>query len=101
LEGRHGRRQGGGDGISCGDLSGLRMDHLKGQTIGRRDHPRLGGQFFWHQFNAAADMASIWRMSQCLIEVDEGTAIFKVTNNPPTQAHFQTFENLPSTGICV
>jgi hypothetical protein len=29
-------------------------------------------------------------------EVDEATAIFKVTNTPPTQAHFVTFENKPS-----
>jgi len=29
-------------------------------------------------------------------EVDEGTAIFKVTNTPPSQAHFVTFEGLPS-----
>jgi hypothetical protein len=29
-------------------------------------------------------------------EVDEGTAIFKVTNTPPTQAHFVTYEGLPS-----
>jgi hypothetical protein len=29
-------------------------------------------------------------------DVDEGTAIFKVTGDPPTQAHFDTFEGLPS-----
>ena len=29
-------------------------------------------------------------------EVDEGTAIFKVTNTPPTQVHFDTYEGLPS-----
>ena len=29
-------------------------------------------------------------------EVDEGTAIFKVSNTPPTQGHFQTLENLPA-----
>jgi hypothetical protein len=29
-------------------------------------------------------------------EVDEGTAIFKVINAPPTQAHFVTYEGLPS-----
>ena len=29
-------------------------------------------------------------------EVDEATAIFKVTNDPPTQAKFQTYEGLPS-----
>lgn len=28
-------------------------------------------------------------------EVDEGTAVFKVTNDPPTQARFDTFEGLP------
>jgi hypothetical protein len=29
-------------------------------------------------------------------EVDEATAIFKVSNTPPTQARFQTLEGLPS-----
>jgi hypothetical protein len=28
--------------------------------------------------------------------VDEGTAVFKVSNSPPTQARFQTDEGLPS-----
>jgi len=28
--------------------------------------------------------------------VDEGTAIFKVTNSPPTQALFETYGDLPS-----
>ena len=29
-------------------------------------------------------------------EVDEATAIFKVTNDPPREAKFQTLEGLPS-----
>jgi hypothetical protein len=29
-------------------------------------------------------------------EVDEGTAIFKVTNTPPTQGHFVNLEGMPS-----
>ena len=29
-------------------------------------------------------------------EVDEGTAIFKVTSTPPTQAHFVGYDGLPS-----
>ena len=29
-------------------------------------------------------------------EVDEATAIFKVSNTPPKQARFQTYEGLPS-----
>jgi hypothetical protein len=29
-------------------------------------------------------------------EVDEGTAIFKVTSSPPVQAHFVGYEGMPS-----
>jgi hypothetical protein len=29
-------------------------------------------------------------------EVDEGTAIFKVTNTPPTEGYFVTLENKPT-----
>jgi len=29
-------------------------------------------------------------------EVDEGTAIFKVTSEPPIQGHFVDYEGLPS-----
>ena len=29
-------------------------------------------------------------------EVDEGTAIFKITNAPPVQGHFVTYEGMPS-----
>src|SRR3989441_11364760 len=29
-------------------------------------------------------------------EVDEGTAIFKVSNTPPTQAYFVTYDGLPT-----
>jgi hypothetical protein len=29
-------------------------------------------------------------------EVDEGTAIFKVTNAPPKEAKFQTYDGLPA-----
>ena len=29
-------------------------------------------------------------------EVDEATAIFKVTNNPPIQGNFQTYDGMPS-----
>ena len=28
-------------------------------------------------------------------EVDEGTAIFKVSNTPPTQGHFVTYDGRP------
>jgi len=59
--------------------------------------PRLKGQFYWSQFaaakNAGADMIYVAMFD----EVDEGTAIFKCTNNPPVGATpFVTYEELPS-----
>jgi hypothetical protein len=57
---------------------------------------RLGGDFLWKQFYDAAraglDMAFVGMFD----EVDEGTAIFKVTNSPPTQGYFTTYEGLPA-----
>lgn len=60
--------------------------------------PRLGGRFFWSQVagakRAGADMLYVAMFD----EVDEGTAIFKVTNNPPVGegVQFATYEGLPS-----
>jgi hypothetical protein len=58
--------------------------------------PRLGGAVFWNQFYAAAtnglDLAYIGMFD----EVDESTAIFKVSNTPPTQGYFATYEGYPS-----
>lgn len=60
--------------------------------------PRLDGQFMWSQVvankKAGADMIYIAMFD----EVDEATAIFKCSNNPPTNggAKFLTLEGLPS-----
>lgn len=58
--------------------------------------PRLGGNFLWKQFYDVAlrgvDMAYVAMFD----EVDEGTAIFKVSNAPPTQTTFLTLEGLPA-----
>ena len=59
--------------------------------------PRLKGRFLNAQFEA--DIASGVRMiyQAMFDEVDEGTAIFKVTNDPPLGASpFVTYEGLPS-----
>ena len=58
--------------------------------------PRLGGEFFWRQFVTAADLGIDMAYVAMFDEVDEGTAIFKVSNAPPAQARFATYEGLPS-----
>ena len=75
-------------GFSWYNLMGDRFDHI----------PRLGGQFLWSQVvankKAGADMLYIAMFD----EVDEGTAIFKISNNPPTTggSKFLTLQGLPS-----
>ena len=58
--------------------------------------PRRGGDLFWNQFYVAAtnglDMAYVGMFD----EVDEATAIFKVSNTPPTQGNFVTYDGLPA-----
>jgi hypothetical protein len=59
--------------------------------------PRLKGGFLWSQFVAAkaADARMIY--VAMFDEVDEGTAIFKCTNEPPVGTdQFLTYEGLPS-----
>ena len=75
---------------------GFSWDNLKRLAPGASGIPRLGGDFLWKQFYDAAkaglDMAFVGMFD----EVDEGTAIFKVTNLPPTQGHFTTYEGMPA-----
>ena len=58
--------------------------------------PRLKGEFFWTQFRetnrAGANMIYVAMFD----EVDEGTAIFKCTNDVPVESPFVTYEGLPS-----
>ena len=60
--------------------------------------PRAGGQFLWSQIAAAKRSGADMLYIAMFDEVDEGTAIFKVTNNPPVGegAQFATYEGLPS-----
>jgi hypothetical protein len=46
--------------------------------------PRSGGQFLWNQVKATVATVHANMLYVAMFdEVDEGTAIFKVTNNPP------------------
>jgi hypothetical protein len=75
---------------------GFGWTNLKGKGAPGPTIPRLGGEFFWRQFVTAKALNVEMVYIAMFDEVDEGTAVFKVTNTPPTQAHFDTFDGLPS-----
>ena len=60
--------------------------------------PRLGGRFYWDQIatmiNAGADMLYVAMFD----EIDEGTAIMKITDTPPNsdKSHFVDNDGVPS-----
>ena len=59
--------------------------------------PRRGGEFLWAQGLAFAEAGAKMLYVAMFDEVDEGTAIFKCSNNPPVgKSSFLTYEGLPS-----
>lgn len=59
--------------------------------------PRLGGKLLWSQFVAAKKAGATMVYQAMFDEVDEGTAIYKCTNDVPIgESTFATFEGLPS-----
>ena len=60
--------------------------------------PRQRGQFLWAQLAAAKRAGAEMIYVAMFDEVDEGTAIFKCTNDvpPPGDSAFVTYEGLPS-----
>ncbi len=59
--------------------------------------PRLKGRFLWTQYVQAKKAGATMVYQAMFDEVNEGTAIFKCTNDPPAGASkFVTYEGLPS-----
>ncbi len=75
---------------------GFSWHHLKGATLGAI--PRLRGKFLWHQLMTAQMVGANMVYVAMFDEVDEGTAIFKCTNDYPSGdgVEFLTYEGLPS-----
>jgi len=60
--------------------------------------PRLRGEFLWSQFRANKALGATMTYVAMFDEVDEGTAIFKCTNEAPVadDTSFVSYEGLPS-----
>ena len=75
---------------------GFGWDNLKQLPVGASQIPRRKGQFLWEQFQALSRLGADSVCVAMFDEVNEGTAIFKVTNTPPTQGHCATYEGMAS-----
>ena len=51
--------------------------------------PRQGGRFYWQQISTALMCGAQMLYIAMFDEVNEGTAIFKCSDNPPVSEHFQ------------
>jgi hypothetical protein len=59
--------------------------------------PRLKGRFLWKQYTEAKKAGATMIYQAMFDEMDEGTAIFKCTNDPPVgESRFLTLDGLPS-----
>jgi hypothetical protein len=75
---------------------GFSWDNLQRKPAGTSLIPRRGGRFLWEQFHELSKLGMDCVYVAMFDEVDEGTAIFKVTSAPPVQGHFVGLEGLPS-----
>ncbi len=75
---------------------GFSWDNLQHKSAGTTLIPRRGGRFLWEQFHELSKLDVSCIYVAMFDEVDEGTAIFKVTSSPPVQGHMVGYEGLPS-----
>lgn len=73
---------------------GFSWDNLQNAAPGSTIIPRCKGEFYWRQFAIFRTLGVRTVFVGMFDEVDEGTAIYKVTNQPPTGHHFVTYEDL-------
>ena len=67
-----------------------------GRAWGPSTEDRQAGSFLWPQLAQAAHLNVDSIFVGMFDEMDEGTQIFKVSQTPPAEAHFRTYDGLPS-----
>lgn len=78
-------------------FSWLNLQKVYGKEAKFNQIPRLGGQFLWSQAVATKRAGANMLYIAMFDEIDEATAIFKVSNDPPVgESPFLTYEGLPS-----
>ncbi len=75
---------------------GFSWDNLQRKAPGTTLIPRRGGRFLWEQCHELSKLSVDCVYVAMFDEVDEGTAIFKVTSAPPMNCHMVGFQGLAS-----
>lgn len=75
---------------------GFSWDNMHEYTPGTSLKPRLEGDFLWQQFLDAKALNAQAIYVAMFDEIDEGTAIFKISNDLPVNHYFVDLEGLPS-----
>jgi hypothetical protein len=88
--------RGTGKGYMPTAFPGFSWDNLRRAQPGSTNIPRRKGEFYWRQFAIFRELGIRTVFVGMFDEVDEGTAIYKVSNQTPVGKHFVTYEGLPS-----
>ena len=77
---------------------GFSWDNLQRLPPGTSHIPAAEDDFCGNSFTRLSKLGADSVYVAMFDEVDEGTAIFKVTSDPPTQGHFVGTKDCPATG---
>lgn len=75
---------------------GFSWDNLQRLQPGRSLIPRRKGEFYWRQFATFRDLGIRTVFVGMFDEVDEGTAIYKLTDQTPVGQRFASTEGVPN-----
>lgn len=75
---------------------GFSWDNLERKAPGTTTIPRNKGEFYWRQFTIFKELGIRSVFVGMFDEVNEGTAIYKVSNQTPVGKNFVTLEGMPS-----